>query len=133
MLTRFVIYGFLGLNMEVLWTGLSSALRGDINLMGHTSVWMFFIYGSAVFLLEPVHGIIAGCNFFTRGCIWAVLIFTMEFACGMLLRLIGIEAWHYSGPFSIYGIIRLDYLPAWFAVGLIFERLHDVLIRVTLP
>ena len=50
-------------------------------------------------------------------------------AAGAFLRLFGIEAWHYTVPMSVYGLIRLDYFPAWFAVGMLFERLHDVLIR----
>ncbi len=129
MITRFIIYGTIGWNLEILWTGLGSALRGIPNLMGHTSVWMFFIYGSALFVLEPVHNIISEYNFFMRGCVWTVLIFAMEIAAGSILRLFGIEAWRYNTALSVYGLIRLDYLPAWFAVGMLFERLHDVLIR----
>ena len=115
--------------MEILWTGIGSALRGNPNLMGHTSLWMFLIYGSAAFVLEPVHELITEYNFFVRGCIWTVLIFAMETAAGAFLRLFGIEAWHYTAPMSVYVLIRLDYFPAWFVVGMLFERLHDVLIR----
>ena len=129
MITRFVIYGLLGWNIEVIWTGLCSVLRGDMNLMGHTSIWMFFIYGSAVFVFEPVYRAIRDCNLFVRGCVWAVLIFVIEFVSGMALRLIGIEAWYYSGAYAVMGVIRLDYLPLWFAVGLIFERIYSALIK----
>lgn len=127
MLTRFVIYGLLGLNIEILWTGLTSAIGGNLNLIGHTSVWMFFIYGSAVFLLEPVHNKIPHINPILRGLIWTVLIFVIELVSGLLLRLFGIEAWHYTSPLSILGVIRLDYAPAWFIVGLIFEKIHSAL------
>lgn len=129
MITRFIFYGMIGWNMEILWTGIGSALRGNPNLMGHTSLWMFLIYGSAAFAFEPVHELITEYNFFVRGCIWTVLIFAMETAAGAFLRLFGIEAWHYTAPMSVYGLIRLDYFPAWFVVGMLFERLHDVLIR----
>lgn len=129
MITRFIIYGAVGWNIEILWTGIGSALRKNPNLMGHTSLWMFFIYGSAVFIFEPVHEIIAEYNFLVRGCVWTVLIFAVETTAGAVLCLFGIEAWHYNTALSVYGLIRLDYFPAWFAVGMLFERLHDILIR----
>lgn len=129
MITRFIIYGLLGWNVEIFWTGFCSVLRGDMNLMGHTSIWMFFIYGSAVFVFEPVHRAISEYNRFVRGCVWSVLIFAIEFISGMILRLLGIEAWYYSGDYAVYGVIRLDYLPLWFAVGLIFERIHTLLLK----
>ncbi len=115
--------------MEVIWTGLAEILRGSPNLIGHTSLWMFFVYGSASFLLEPIHARLRHLHWFVRGCIWAGLIFAIEFVSGMFLKLIGITAWHYSGMFSILGVIRLDYFPAWFCVGLIFEKIHDLLLR----
>ena len=42
---------------------------------------------------------------------------------GWLLRKLGVCPWDYSdAPLNIDGLIRLDYAPAWFAVGLLFER-----------
>lgn len=114
--------------MEIIWTGLSSAADGSRNLMGHTSVWMFFIYGAAVFLLEPVHARIGGLHWFLRGCVWTLLIFAIELITGLLLKFAGIQAWEYTGAMSVLGVIRLDYAPLWFAVGLIFERVHNLLI-----
>ncbi len=128
MLIRYIIYGLLGWNIEVLWTGVTSIATGSRNLVGHTSVWMFFIYGAAVFLFEPVHTLIGELNWFWRGCIWTLLIFVIEFLSGMLLKTMGIQAWNYTGRASIMGVIRLDYAPLWFAVGLIFEKIHNLLL-----
>lgn len=125
---RYIIYGFLGWNIEIIWTGLTSLSTGSRDLVGHTSVWMFFIYGAAVFLLEPVHAWIGNMHWFWRGCIWMLLIFVIEFISGMILKAIGIQAWNYTGPTSILGVIRLDYAPLWFAVGLIFEKIHNLLL-----
>ena len=61
-----------------------------------------------------------------RGCVWASVIFVIEFTTGGILRLFQIEPWHYTGEFSIMGLIRIDYAPAWFAVGLLFERIRCV-------
>lgn len=131
MLIRYIIYGLVGMNMEVIWTGISQINNGSKNFVGHTSLWMFFIYGLAVLILEPIHTLIAGHNIFVRGCVWVTVIFAIEFVSGGVLRLFGIEAWRYSGDMAVLGLIRLDYAPAWFAVGLIFEKLHNALIAIT--
>ena len=128
MLIRYIIYGLLGWNIEIIWTGFTSLANGSKNLMGHTSIWMFFIYGAAVFLFEPVHTWIANLHWFWRGCIWMLLIFFIELVSGLLLKLFGIQAWAYTGPTAVLGVIRLDYAPLWFAVGLIFEKIHHILL-----
>ena len=115
--------------MEILWTGMTSLAGGSRDLMGHTSIWMFFIYGAAVFLLEPVHNRIGGLPWFWRGCIWMLFIFLIELASGLVLRIFGIRAWHYTGRTAVLGLIRLDYAPLWFMVGLIFERIHNLLLH----
>ena len=57
-----------------------------------------------------------------------ILIFAIEYSSGWLIRNItGVVPWSYNGIFSVDHLIRLDYGPAWFAVGLIFERVHDFL------
>lgn len=129
MLTHFVIYGLSGMLMEVFWTGMHSLLSGNLNLISKTSIWMFFIYGSAVFL-EPIHDKIRRNNIFIRGITWVFLIYTIEFLSGFLLeQLIGSCPWDYksSTTYTLRGYIRFDYFPAWFIVGLIFEKVHDFL------
>jgi len=128
-LKRFVIYGCLGLFIETVWTGLGSAVRGDKNLKCSTYLWMFFIYGMGVFL-EPVHEFIRGFLWIYRGFIWAAIIFVIEYATGSVLKFtIGNCPWNYDSNgeviTSVKGIIRIDYLPVWFCVGLLFERAHD--------
>jgi len=128
---RFVIYGLLGLCAEVIWTGLGSMINGDMRLTSSTCIWMFPIYGLAVFL-EPLHNRIRHLSFLTRGGVYMVLIFATEFTTGLLLKvLLGVCPWNYKNyPLSIYGIITLSYIPVWFATGLIFEEIHDTLIRI---
>lgn len=129
MLIHFIVYGLLGMLMEVFWTGAHSLISGDLNLISKTSIWMFFIYGSAI-LLEPIHDKIRRKNIFFRGIAWALLIFVIEFLSGYLLeQLIGSCPWDYrsSTPHTLNGYIRYDYFPAWFIVGLVFEKTHDFL------
>ena len=129
MIKHYIFYGSLGLLMEILWTGLGSMITGNFALTGHTYIWMFFIYGLGV-LFEPVHDSIRNHSIFIRGFIWVFLIFVIELSTGFILRsIIGYCPWDYRGAtnLTIGGYIRFDYAPAWFIVGLIFEKLHDML------
>lgn len=128
MFKRFVIYGIAGWGMEIIWTGLFSLFDGDANLRGATSIWMFTIYGSSVFL-EPIHDIIRKWPLIARGFLWMVIIWGIEYTTGLFFSLFNIYPWSYDGIFSVDGLVRLDYGPAWFIVGFIFEKLHDTLDR----
>lgn len=124
MLTRFLIYGMLGWCMEILWTGAASLLRGDFKLGANTSIWMFFIYGAAVFL-EPVCDLMSPYPLIVRGGVYMVCVFAAEYLSGMALARADICPWDYSdSPYSVQGVIRIDYAPVWFAVGLVFETVY---------
>ena len=100
----FFICGLTGWCMEILFTSLGGLLRGDLLLNGHTSIWMFPIYGLAA-VIGPLS-----------------VIMLVEFISGSFLRLFSLCPWDYSGtPYSIFGLVRLDYFPVWVTAGLIFE------------
>ncbi len=123
------MYGFIGWIFEIIFTGSGSLLRGSLSLTGYTYLWMFPIYGMAV-LLEPVHDRIRPAPWPIRGFIWVSLILFIEYISGwLLIQFIGFCPWDYSGfsPYTVDGLIRLDFFPFWFAAGLIFERIHDFL------
>lgn len=127
MLKRFFIYGITGWGMEIIWTGLDSAISGDIRLTGYSNIWMLLVYGLAVFL-EPLHDIMRSWNVLVRGIIWVVLIWGIEYSTGLLLfKILGVYPWFYSGPFAVDGLITLAYAPAWFVAGMVFERIHKTL------
>ena len=125
---RFIIYGLIGWCVEVFWTGMGSLLTGDIKLTGQTYLWMFPIYGLAVFL-ELIHNKIRDWPIILRGLLYTLLIFSIEYLTGWFLQsTIGLCPWDYSDTrFSLNGFIRLDYAPAWFTAGILFEMLHDLL------
>lgn len=128
---RFLFYGIVGWVTEVLFTGVCSLFSGSLTLSSQTYLWMFPIYGMAVFL-EPIHDRIRHIPWLIRGFIWASLILSFEYLCGWTLEsLIGVCPWDYrkTTAYSINGYIRLDYLPIWFMAGLIFERIHNFLDR----
>jgi len=108
--------------MEVFWTGMGSLINKDFKLRSNTSIWMFFIYGMVVFL-EPVYLLIQPAPIVLRGAIYMACIFAGEYITGGFLKRVDLCPWDYTGArFSVQGVIRLDYAPAWFVAGLIFER-----------
>lgn len=125
---KFLIYGILGWALEIIWTSVWNALNGDLKLTGTTYGWMFIIYGLAIYL-EKVHERIRKLPWYERGIIWTIIIYTIEYISGWILRaILGICPWDYTGQtLSINGLIRLDFAPAWFVAGLIFEQAHDII------
>lgn len=88
--------GITGLCLEVLWTGMINFFKKDKKLSCNTSLLMFPIYGMA-FLIKPI---------------------------STLIKKRELCPWDYSkSKFNIKGIIRLDYAPAWFTVGLLYEKI----------
>lgn len=128
-LKRFFIYGLVGWGIEIVWTGIGSLINGDVTLWGFTNLWMFLIYGSAVFL-EPLHDAISEWKWLFRGIIWVAIIWGIEYTSGLiLLSALGKYPWIYTGRFAYQNLIRLDYAPAWFVAGLLFERVHRAIDR----
>jgi hypothetical protein len=129
MLKRFFIYGIAGWGVEILWTGAGSLFKGDLRLLGHSNLWMFFIYGCAVFL-EPIHDAVIRWHWLFRGILWVALIWAIEYSAGWLLfTILGIRPWNYTDSLAINGFITLAFAPAWFIAGMVFERLHNTLDR----
>lgn len=129
MMKRFLFYGTLGWCLEVFWTGLGSFLKGDIRLSSQTYIWMFPIYGLAVFL-EPIHDKIRNWSVILRGGIYTIIIFSIEFFTGYMLKLLlGVCPWKYFDDLSVQGIITLYFIPVWFTAGFLFEFVHRTLDR----
>ena len=121
---KFLLCGFSGWCMECFWTGLHSVVsQKDPYLYCRTSVWMFPIYGMAVFI-HPLSQHMKNYSLVSRGIIYMLLIFAIEFSTGELLKRYHACPWNYStSRFHFDGVIRLDYAPLWFLVGLFYEQL----------
>ncbi len=123
MIKQFIFCGSLGWCFEVFWTGMGSLFKHDKKLMGQSSLHMFPIYGSAI-IIPPIHRLIEKANVFVRGTVYALCIFLTEFISGSFLKKHNACPWDYSDAALNYkGIIRLDYAPVWFVVGLIYEKM----------
>lgn len=115
--------GMIGWTMEILWTGLHALRIRNPKLTGSSSLWMFPIYGSAAFL-APIMQKLKNAPLFKRGFVYMSCIFLGEYISGSLLKRRNMCPWDYSRtPYHLNGVIRLDYAPVWFLVGLLYERI----------
>ncbi len=122
MKSNFIRCGLYGWCIEVFWTGLHSMLRHDPKLMGFSSLRMFPIYGMASFI-SPLSSCLKKCRTFTRGLIYMLCIYAVEYTSGTYLKKRDCCPWDYSDcKFHINGVIRLDYAPLWFLTGLLYEK-----------
>lgn len=123
-LKRFILCGILGWSMECFWTGLASIVfTSNRTFPCQTSMWMFPIYGMAVLIL-PLSKKLNGKSMIQRGGIYTVLIFLVEFLTGSILKFFDACPWDYSDArLQFMGVIRLDYAPLWFIMGLLFEKI----------
>ncbi len=120
---NFLLCGFTGWCLEILFTSFGSYRKRELQLMGTTSLWMFPIYGMAAFL-KPVCRLIRNFPAGIRAICYSIFIFLGEFISGSILKKYQICPWDYSkAKANINGVIRLDYAPFWMIAGLIFENL----------
>lgn len=87
MKNNFIRCGICGWCLELLWTGFLSFRRREWKLTGHSSLWMFPIYGMAAFL-KPLSNFLCSkkCSFLLRGFLYMLFIFTAEYMSGSLLK-----------------------------------------------
>ncbi|MGE0128428.1 MAG: hypothetical protein AB7U82_10145 [Blastocatellales bacterium] len=136
MLTRFLLYGFLGWCVEVFWSAIEDAWRKglrDWRLRGQSYLWSFPLYGLAALLFEPLHDAIRALPWVARGMIYVAAIWVVEYTAGwMLKRSVGACPWDYTCcRHHLHGLISWDYFPLWFVFGFILEYLHDRFVALT--
>lgn len=122
---NFLLCGTIGWCVEILFTALQSLRRRDFRLVGTTSLWMFPIYGCGCLLKLP-YKIFRHCSFLLRGLVYVLCIFSGEYLSGHFLSKINACPWNYEKcRLHIHQIIRLDYAPLWFLLGLFLEKVHS--------
>ena len=122
--TDFMKCGLLGWGIECFWTGCGSLCeKKDKQMHCVTSLWMFPIYGMAS-MIAPLFHLMEGKNFVLRRSVYTACIFLTEYGTGTLLKKKGCCPWDYSGAKANYkGVVRFDYAPLWFMVGLLYEKI----------
>ncbi len=119
--------------LEVLFTGAGAALRRDTSATAKTYLWMHPIYGGTALVMEEVSARLKPLPRPLRALAYTAIIYAAEYGTGWFLkRLLGRCPWDYSPHrWSVHGLIRLDYAPAWYLTALLFEPVRDALLHVT--
>lgn len=121
---NFIKCGVYGWGFECFWTGMHAVVsHKNKQLTCRTSMWMFPIYGMASFI-KPFSTVLKNTPTILRGVIYMTCIFATEYGTGRILQKKKCCPWDYSqSKHNIKGLIRLDYAPLWFIVGLIYEKI----------
>ena len=125
-----LIFGVLGLGLEVIFTAvLPDKKNSKIHLWGYSSLWYLPLYMLAPLFLRLSESTLSALPLLGRGLIYMVVIFACEFVAMFALRkLLGAspsEKNYKLARWNVCGLIRLDYAPAMFLLGLIFEFVYD--------
>lgn len=138
-LMRFLVYGFLGLGIEVAWNGTRLSMFGrtaDPAMHGHASAWMLFVYGFGFTLgFDAWLAVAGGAPIWLRALCYPLWFWGIEILVGYpMLRFFKTRLWDYTHahwyigkrkvPVHWHGLIRFDYAPAWVVFGLLVELLR---------
>lgn len=131
LLHRFLAYGFMGLVIEVLFTGAASLLQKNWRATCQTYLWMLPIYGVAGLLLDGLT-ILLHLHWYWMAPIYTAVIYGLEFISGWLLRkLIGRCPWDYGlSHWTPMGLINLKYLPFWLLLSCAYQPISAWLEKV---
>lgn len=135
-LLAFMLYGMLGVTVEVCYTAIVDLTdmwgpEMDLSLKGVSYIWMIPIYGSASVLFPLGHGLIRTWPRLARYLMYGIGILVVEFITGFLLeQFTGRCPWEYQTGWHIAGYIRLDYLPLWMLFGATLEEFQKIVDRL---
>lgn len=126
LLVQMLLFGVLGLGLECIFTGAwAFVAERKTNLMGYSSIWYIPLYALAPLFFSLAHAYIFPLPLLVRGILYVPLFFAVEYTAMFALRkLLGAspsEDSYYQSDWNINGLIRLDFAPAFFVLGLVLE------------
>ena len=122
----FALFGVIGVCFEVFINSIQKFMKTrEITLMGHSSIWMFFIYGTSYFIILYVTTFFLNFNILIRGFIYMILFYMLEFSSGFILKKFKMIPWDYSEfKYNFKGIIALQFAPLWYIGGIFLETIY---------
>jgi uncharacterized membrane protein len=130
-------YGIAGWCLEIVFTAACGAVaERDRRLRGETYLWMLPIYGGGGLLMEELQRTLAPqVPRPIRAIAYLGAIYAIEYGSGRLLRrLLGQCPWDYQDRgLNVDGLIRLDFMPFWYAAALAFEPVRGSVARLLAP
>ena len=124
---NFFLWGMVGITTELIFTALRRlVLEKKIDLVGHTSLWMFPIYAFGL-----SYGIDILKSFveydILRYLTYPLIIWAVEIAVGYPAAKAGVRIWDYNYlPDNMHwrGIFSYVHFPLWVGFGIMVEALH---------
>ncbi len=131
LLEKTIIYGCLGLLVEVFFTGIGSLIRKHWDATAKTYLWMVGVYGLTALLLEVVSEAISW-PFYLKAFIYVPIIFGAEgLSAWIIKRIIGRVPWDYGvSHWTPAGFVNFKYAPYWFLLALAFDPITAFLTRL---
>lgn len=124
-MTRFIIFGILGILGSVLFTAIRSSIaERRYEFEGEASLILFPFYGmiTIIYPLIAIH--MGSIPWYGRGAIYTLTFYVAQYLLGLGLTRIGICPWKYPPGWSIGGLVRVSDAPVWFIAGLLIEWLY---------
>ena len=121
-----IFWGVFGMVVEICFTAIRDLLqKKQLNLVGHTSLWMFPIYGLGlsygfdfvIYLIE---------SDLIRYCTYPLWIWSVGLLIGIPTARKGIRLWDYNYlPKRLHwrGIISFAHYPLWLSYGIMVEMI----------
>ena len=126
-----LFWGMFGFSVEIAFTAIFDLItKKKISLIGHTSLWMFPIYG---FGLSYGFGLVESIiqNEIVRYLSYPIWVWMVEILIGYPLLKFGNRLWDYSYLSKgkhWKGIISFVHFPVWIFLGILVEYIKQILI-----
>lgn len=123
---KVALYTVFGWAVEVFFTGIFSAIGGDIAATGQTYLWMFPVWGFGGLVFEKVALFLKNgkARLWLRVFVYTSGLMMVEYASGLAITVFtGTVPWDYSldTQYHLDGLVRYDYLPFWMVCGIVME------------
>lgn len=126
----FLIFGCSYTTIEVIFKALKNINIFGLSLIGYTSIWMFFIGGSAALLVGLINEKFR-LHIIIEMVIGGLIITTIELTTGLIFNVwLDFELWTYSDmPFNYKGQICLIFSLLWCLLVPCIHNIDDMLRR----
>lgn len=131
LLEKALVYGCLGLLIEVFFTGINSLIRKHWHATGKTYLWMLLVYGITALVLEYVSEHLPW-PFYIKAFVYVPIIYLAEGLSGWILKKItGRIPWDYgSSQWTPMGLISFKYAPFWLLLAMAFDPIAAFLAKM---
>jgi hypothetical protein len=132
LLAKLLVYGHLGLLIEVWFTGIHGLIfKRDLRMKAVTYLPMLVIYGVTALVLEGVSEALPW-PFYLKAFVYVLIIFCAEASSGWLLKhLTGRIPWDYGqSKWTPMGLINLKYIPYWLILAMCFDSITAFLTKL---